>query len=53
VRFQQTGLIVIGVLFVFILANDPLRLIQRHRALGQTETQQAAPPEETIAPTPP
>lgn len=53
VRFQQTGLVVIGALFIFILANDPLRLIQRQRALGQTETQQAAPPEETIAPTPP
>jgi regulator of sigma E protease len=51
IRFQQTGLVVIGALFIFILVNDPLRLIQRQRALGQT--QQAAPPEETIAPTPP
>jgi hypothetical protein len=50
-RFQQTGLIVIGALFIFILANDPLRLIQRQRALGQTP--QAAPPEETVAPTAP
>lgn len=50
-RFQQTGLVVIGALFIFILANDPLRLIQRQRALGQTP--QAAPPEETVAPTAP
>lgn len=50
-RFQQTGLIVIGALFIFILANDPLRLIQRQRALGQTP--QAAPPEETVAPNSP
>jgi regulator of sigma E protease len=48
-RFQQTGLIVIGALFIFILANDPLRLIQRQRALGQTP--QAAPTEEAVAPT--
>jgi regulator of sigma E protease len=50
-RFQQTGLVVIGALFIFILANDPLRLIQRQRALGQTP--QAAPQEETVAPSPP
>jgi regulator of sigma E protease len=50
-RFQQTGLVVIGALFIFILANDPLRLIQRQRALGQTP--QAAPTEETVAPNAP
>lgn len=45
-RFQQVGLIVIGALFVFILANDPWRLFQRHRALQRTtqETPVAPPP---------
>ena len=47
VRFQKVGLAVIGTLFILILANDPLRLVQRHRALGK------APQEGQVAPTPP
>ena len=45
-RFQKVGLIVIGALFVLILANDPWRLLQRHRALERTpqETPVAPPP---------
>jgi regulator of sigma E protease len=46
-RFQKVGLVVIGTLFVLILANDPLRWLQRQRALGR------APQEEKIAPSPP
>lgn len=43
-RFQKVGLVVVGSLLIFILANDPLRLVQRQRALdrssqgGQVET---------------
>src|SRR5262245_15082487 len=33
IRFQKVGLAVIGTLFILILANDPLRLVQRQRAL--------------------
>ena len=47
VRFQKVGLAVIGVLFILILANDPLRVVQRQRALGK------APQEGQVAPTPP
>ncbi len=47
VRFQQVGLVVIGTLFVLILANDPLRWIQRQRALDK------APQEGQVAPNPP
>lgn len=47
IRFQKVGLVVIGTLFVLILANDPLRVLQRQRALGR------APQETTVAPTPP
>jgi regulator of sigma E protease len=50
-RFQRVGLVVIGTLFVFILANDPLRWVQRQRALDR-----ARPPasrESTLAPAPP
>jgi RIP metalloprotease RseP len=43
-RFQKVGLVVIGTLFVLILANDPLRLVQRQRALHQ------APQEGEVAP---
>jgi regulator of sigma E protease len=46
-RFQKVGLVVIGTLFIFILANDPLRLVQRQRALDK------APQEGPVAPTPP
>jgi regulator of sigma E protease len=46
-RFQKVGLVVIGTLFVLILANDPLRVLQRQRALGR------APQEKTVAPSPP
>ena len=42
-RFQKVGLVVVGSLLIFILANDPWRLVQRQRALdrsqeGQVET---------------
>jgi regulator of sigma E protease len=47
VRFQKVGLAVIGTLFVLILANDPLRWLQRQRALDK------APQEGQVAPTPP
>ena len=47
IRFQKVGLVVIGALFIMILANDPLRWLQRQRALGR------APQEETLAPSPP
>ena len=47
VRFQKVGLAVIGTLFILILANDPLRVVQRQRALGK------APQEGQVAPTPP
>ncbi len=46
-RFQKAGLIVIGALFLIILANDPLRIVQRHQALNK------APQERTVAPSPP
>jgi regulator of sigma E protease len=47
VRFQKVGLAVIGTLFVLILANDPLRWLQRQRALDK------APQEGQVAPSPP
>ena len=46
-RFQKVGLAVLGTLFILILANDPLRLVQRQRAL------QMAPREGPVAPSPP
>ena len=50
-RFQKVGLVVIGTLFILILANDPLRLVQRQRALNKMPT--SAPQERTVAPSPP
>ena len=50
-RFQKVGLVVIGTLFIFILANDPLRWVQRQRALDRARP--PAPPESTIAPAAP
>jgi regulator of sigma E protease len=47
VRFQKIGLVVIGTLFILILANDPLRWLQRQRALDK------APQEGEVAPNPP
>jgi len=47
IRFQKVGLVVIGALFLMILANDPLRMLQRQRALDR------APQEKTLAPSPP
>lgn len=47
IRFQKVGLVVIGTLFILILANDPLRWVQRQRALDK------APQEERVAPAPP
>jgi regulator of sigma E protease len=46
-RYQKVGLVVIGAIFILILANDPLRVLQRHRALEK------APQEKTLAPPPP
>jgi len=46
-RFQKAGLVVVGTLFILILANDPLRLVQRQRALDK------APREGQVAPAPP
>jgi regulator of sigma E protease len=50
-RFQKVGLVVLGTLFVIILANDPLRLLQRQRALDRGP--QAVPQERAVAPTAP
>lgn len=50
-RFQKVGLMMVGALFVFILANDFNRLIQRQRALGHGV--RSAPQESPVAPTPP
>jgi regulator of sigma E protease len=47
IRFQKVGLAVIGTLFILILANDPLRWLQRQRALDK------APQEGKVAPNPP
>ena len=44
---RRSGLVVIGTLFVLILANDPLRWLQRQRALDK------APQEGQVAPSPP
>jgi regulator of sigma E protease len=46
-RFQKAGLVVVGTLFILILANDPLRLVQRQRALEK------APQEGPVEPGPP
>jgi len=43
-RFQKIGLVVIGTLFILILANDPLRVLQRQRAIDR------APREKVVAP---
>ena len=47
IRYQKVGLVVIGALFILILANDPLRLVQRQRALEK------APQEGQVEPVPP
>jgi regulator of sigma E protease len=47
VRWQKVGLAVVGTLFVLILVNDPLRILQRQLALGK------APQEGQVAPSPP
>jgi len=49
-RFQKAGLAVMGALLVLILANDPLRLVQRQRAIDQTSS---APQERPVAPATP
>ncbi len=46
-RFQRVGLVVIGALLVFIVYNDPRRIIQRHQAVDR------APQGRTVAPSPP
>jgi regulator of sigma E protease len=43
-RFQKIGLVVIGTLFILIIANDPLRVLQRQRAIDK------APREKVVAP---
>jgi regulator of sigma E protease len=43
-NYQRVGLVVIGALFILILANDPLRVVQRHRAIER------APQEKPIGP---
>ncbi len=59
IRFQKIGLVVLGTLFVLILANDPLRVLQRQRALDQTRSSvrssppRVAPQERPVAPAPP
>ena len=50
-NFQKVGLVVLGSLFILILANDPWRLIQRQRALDRAP--HSAPREKAVAPTPP
>lgn len=50
-RFQKAGLMFVGALFVFILANDFNRLIQRQRALDHGV--RSAPQESPVAPSPP
>jgi regulator of sigma E protease len=50
-RFQKAGLVMVGALFVFILANDFNRLFQRQRALGNAP--RSASQENTVAPSPP
>jgi regulator of sigma E protease len=50
-RFQRAGLIVLGTLFFIILANDPLRLLQRQRALDRGP--QPVPEERAVAPSSP
>jgi hypothetical protein len=48
-NFQKVGLVVLGTLFILILANDPWRLIQRQRALDRAP--HSAPREKAVAPT--
>ena len=50
-NFQRAGLVVLGTLFILILANDPWRVIQRQRALDRAP--RAAPQEKAVAPSPP
>ncbi|MFI5369964.1 MAG: RIP metalloprotease RseP [Candidatus Eisenbacteria bacterium] len=47
IRYQKVGLVVVGTLLLLILANDPLRLVQRQRALDK------APQGGHVAPGPP
>jgi regulator of sigma E protease len=47
VRFQKVGLVVIGAIFLLVLANDPMRILRRQQALHR------APQEKTVAPSPP
>ena len=44
VRFQKAGLVVLGTLFIFILANDPLRVWQRQHAMDQTSREKVVAP---------
>jgi regulator of sigma E protease len=50
-NFQRVGLVVLGTLFLLILANDPWRLIQRRLAVGREP--HSAPRERPVAPAPP
>ncbi|MBI1799216.1 MAG: site-2 protease family protein, partial [Candidatus Eisenbacteria bacterium] len=49
--FQKVGLVLLGTLFILILANDPWRVIQRRLALDRAP--HSAPRENTVAPSPP
>ena len=50
-NFQRVGLVVLGTLFLLILANDPWRLIQRRIAIGREP--HSVPQESPVAPAPP
>ena len=50
-RFQRAGLILLGTLFVLIIANDPWRVIQRQLALHHAPS--STPQEKAVAPPPP
>ncbi len=48
IRFQKVGLVVIGALFIMILANDPLRWLQRQHALGRAPQERDGCPVPTL-----
>ncbi|MGH7742646.1 MAG: site-2 protease family protein, partial [Candidatus Eiseniibacteriota bacterium] len=50
-NFQRVGLVLLGTLFLLILANDPWRVIQRRMAIGREP--HSAPRENPVAPAPP
>jgi regulator of sigma E protease len=42
-RFQKIGLAVLGTLLLIVLANDPLRIVQRNRAIDEQSTSMPQP----------